>query len=280
MSERTSDAAGLTHDELSATVEADIANYTIGFLKLGIDSSGQNAESAGSGTLVKIGPYPGILTAAHVLEALPRDGPIGLVAFNRSATFQRDTIRGRWDAVAIRVPENGPDGPDIGFMSLPEFNVRNLSATHSFLNLKPPAALDEPAREGWNLFAGVVGEWTTELEPVQPANLSRPPMRRKNFRLLLAGGPVSPLRNEYGFDLFDLKPSLSRPPSDYGGVSGGGVWRFYLDAVGDDRHVVRERRLIGVPFYQLSVDDDPLHLVCHGPLSIYERLTKAVLSKV
>ena len=268
---------GLTQEELSAKVEAEIAAYTIGFAKVSSDPLGYDVASAGSGTLVKIGPLSGILTAAHVLEALPTNGPIALVTFNRPGEpVQRHTIRGVWNAVAIRVAENGADGPDIGFMILPELNVSNLNATHTFLKLQPPSNLDEPALAGWDLFAGVVDEWTSELELLQPLNQNQPLTRRRRFQLLLGGGAVSALRSEGGFDLFDLKPSLDRTPSSYGGVSGGGVWRYYLGAVGDDRRVLKGKRLIGVPFYQLG---EPFHLVCHGPLSIYERLTKAVLDK-
>ena len=76
-------ALGLTHDELSAKVAAEISTYTIGFLKMGADPIGYDVESAGSGTLVKIGPLPEILTAAHALEHLPKDEPIPIVAFDR-----------------------------------------------------------------------------------------------------------------------------------------------------------------------------------------------------
>jgi hypothetical protein len=92
-------------------------------------------------------------------------------------------------------------------------------------------------------------------------------------------GKAAALRTENGFDLFDLAPSLPSPPSSYGGISGGGIWRTYIDSVGDGRYLVRGRRLIDVPFFQLPAADDSLYLVCHGPKSIYELLTVAVERK-
>jgi hypothetical protein len=103
-------------------------------------------------------------------------------------------------------------------------------------------------------------------------------MRRKQFKLLLSAGTVRALREEGGFDLFNLKPSLPMPPASYGGVSGGAVWRFLTERNGDQL-VVTGKQLIGVPFYEIGPDDGPLDLICHGPQSIYNRLAKVVIDK-
>jgi hypothetical protein len=48
--------------------------YTVGLLKLGRNGNAKTVESCGSGTLVRIGDSHYILTAAHVVAALPANG--------------------------------------------------------------------------------------------------------------------------------------------------------------------------------------------------------------
>ncbi len=55
----------------TAGVSDAMAAYTIGFAKLEILGCIEDAVCASSGTLVSVGKVRGILTAAHVLAALP-----------------------------------------------------------------------------------------------------------------------------------------------------------------------------------------------------------------
>ncbi|MBK8909255.1 MAG: hypothetical protein IPM60_15660 [Rhodospirillales bacterium] len=56
-----------------------IANFIIGFARVTVHQGAQDADAAGSGTLVTVGPVHGILTAAHVLRNLPDQGEVGIV---------------------------------------------------------------------------------------------------------------------------------------------------------------------------------------------------------
>jgi hypothetical protein len=54
------------------------------------------------------------------------------------------------------------------------------------------------------------------------------------------------------YDLLDFEMNLDsgfEPPSSYAGMSGGAVWRFFVD-VNEDQPKVLERWLFGVPFYE------------------------------
>lgn len=287
--ELASEAVGLTHEQLTDELGAELAHHTIGFVDIATDKLVQNeqpihikdAKSAGSGTLVRIGSIEGVLTAAHVIRRLHDIDEVGIAAFNRSSPHvQSQTVdMALTDAMIFYVKENGSRGPDIGFLRLPEKNISNLKATHTFLELKKPAKLDQPNSTALDSFVGVVDEWTDELEPLQPLDASKPPMRRKWFKMLLGSGVVSDPRVENGFDLFNLRPTLTPPPSSYAGVSGGAVWRVYVDPIGD-RFVLKEKQLIGVPFFEVLAEDDALTLVCHGPRSIYDRVIPEVLSKM
>ena len=52
-------------------ISREISHFTVGFAALSVKDHVEDATSAGSGTLVTIGSVEGILTAAHVVEALP-----------------------------------------------------------------------------------------------------------------------------------------------------------------------------------------------------------------
>jgi hypothetical protein len=187
----------------------ELGDYVVGFLKFGNDQLGRNVESAGLGTLVRIELVFGVPTAAHAIKALPRKGNVGLVLFNREGKLQKQTIdMAQTESVYFYVPENGADGPDLGFVRLPETNVSNLKATHVFLKLEnrpidelPPPFLD------W--VVGVVGEWTAELVPLQPLDPAKSPLRRKQFQAALSVGKAYKPRMENGFDLFNFEPALS-----------------------------------------------------------------------
>jgi hypothetical protein len=51
------------------------SHFTIGFGLLRVEKGVEHITSAGSGTLVTVGSVDGILTAAHVIEALRRSEP-------------------------------------------------------------------------------------------------------------------------------------------------------------------------------------------------------------
>jgi hypothetical protein len=64
-------------------------------------------------------------------------------------------------------------------------------------------------------------------------------------------------------------------PTSYKGTSGGGLWQFFLDR---DNDSFVNARLIGVAYYEKSVGKE-LHIVGHGPISIYETLFNAIREK-
>jgi len=59
-------------------------------------------------------------------------------------------------------------------------------------------------------------------------------------------------------------------PTDFGGMSGGGMWRIYLEKAESGAYKPVETRLTGVAYW----DDiqGSLGIVGHGPISIYGHL--------
>src|ERR1051325_4361345 len=99
-------------------ISRQVAHFTIGFAALSVKDRVEDAKSAGSGTLVTIGSINGILTAAHVVDALPRSGPVGLVLYSGThSTVQKQTLKMEHaDSVVIRGDTFGPKGPDLAFL--------------------------------------------------------------------------------------------------------------------------------------------------------------------
>jgi hypothetical protein len=252
-----------------ADAARSIANFTVSLLKLHVRDNAEDATAAGSGTLVTIDNVAGILTAAHVIRNLPDQGEIALVRFQgKPAQLQKQTIdTGMAEKLVIASGNDDDSGPDLGFLRLPMVNVQNLRATNSFLNIGIRHGVELSAHQGSayvDAVAGVVSEWTRDLVPLRPAT------RMKGFELLYCGGTVTSKYQSGAFDLCRFRPDFEagiKPPTSYGGVSGGGLWRTYFVPDGSNR--VIENRLVGVAFYELPEKDGTLELICHGPCSVY-----------
>src|SRR5262249_44938855 len=69
-------------------------------------------------------------TAAHVVRNLPDRGEVALIRFPRkSASLQKQTIdMAMAEKLVIAEGNNGPMGPDLGFVRLPIVNVEYLQA--------------------------------------------------------------------------------------------------------------------------------------------------------
>jgi len=71
-------------------------------------------------------------------------------------------------------------------------------------------------------------------------------------------------------DIVEFEPSESDDdplPKSFEGLSGGGLWRFFVNYEAG-KPVLLRTHLIGVAFFET----DRRQIVCHGPRSIYEVL--------
>jgi glutaminyl-tRNA synthetase len=251
-----------------------VINFAVGFAGIQDDDRKEQIFSVGSGTFVSIGSIHGILTAAHVLEALPQSGSVGIVLNCRDPSqFRRLVIEmERTERVLLGGKASGAKGPDLGFLRLFEVDVGRINALAAFYNLsrREYVALAEvrSAPNYVDAILGIVDEHTTELPPINPR------VTRTNFVSIFVDGLSDPTENETSFDVFDFEPT-PRPdfdlPSDYRGVSGGAVWRFDIDLKSTPPKVV-QKVLLGVPFHQSDLKNGKRIITCHGPRSIYARL--------
>jgi len=260
----------------------DIVNYTIGFANITLENRVEDAECAGSGTLVTIGSLHGILTAAHVIdEGLPKKGRVGLVQYlEPAAPFQKFEIQMEMtESVMIRAAKFGPDGPDLAFLKLPDESVSWLKAKNSFYNLPKyrddALAYNEPAPSHIDCIVGMIAALTEEVPT------DRKEARKKRFTAIFGQGEVRTMKYVGNMESLGVTP-ISDPefglPENYQGTSGGALWRFYI-AEKDGNASVVGRRLIGVPFYQSSTEEGVRIISCQGPRAIYQSMIDAVSEK-
>ena len=220
----------------------------------------------GSGTLVQAGDNYGILTAAHVVNELERKEKVAIFLDGGSGplVFKKSTIEFSQCTDAKFVE----DGPDIGFIRIPNANVGAIAAIKSFVNLDSQQQKLNAGEPDTN-----VGVWCTTGFPEA---LGSQKMEDGVLRTTLFGfvgvGTIENLENRGGFDYcdagVDLLPDKSMP-STFEGMSGGGLWQVTI-AQKDDSLEIADRYLSGVVYYQTAIKDHERFIKCHGRKSIYE----------
>lgn len=250
--------------------------YTVGFVQPRIDPMGSHsARLCGSGTLVQAGSVAGILTAAHVLDKLPNSG---LMTFKRFVTglpskaqfmFQMDHVK----KLPFGERPFGEEGPDLGFLFLPPSIAEDLKAYGSlFLNLNKQKELARaPAQYPRCVYcvSGVIDQLTSDEEPTPPVLVS------KVFGMAFRNGDFVDYSIKERHDILQLALDLKDPPNsptDYGGLSGGAVWRSYVEEAENGEHWAVDKQLYGVPYHQSDIEDGKRIISCHGPKSVFDFL--------
>jgi hypothetical protein len=224
-------------------------------------------RSVGTGTFVHIGKIHGILTCAHVLDALSDQKKIDVAIFPVRETnrFIPLNIKDHCDYIKFG-PSGNQEGPNLGFLRLPIPFVDSISHLISAKSLEVGRdhafATAEPSDKSVTVVVGMISEWTQQTNPFVAS-------------ALISIGEIDDRMNVADHDLFRFRPvpdANFRPPSSYAGTSGGGLWRIYPQP--DDGSEVAYR-LIGVAFYQTGDGQ----IICHGQASVYVRLFDAIREK-
>lgn len=251
--------------DISGDVVLAAGNCTVGF----VDSEASPPGSLGSGTLISFGPVVGILTCAHVVDAVSKKKRFGLVSFSRGPGKPQgltvDTDRCEW--ISIKGAHWSEAGPDIGFVVLPAGAAELIGAIATITNGENRRREVFEKQPECDLSTccvlGGVSEWTAG--PVDAGTYSI-----TQFHSLANVGKIRRFDGSPEFDYyeFEAEPEQSfELPKSYQGVSGGGLWKFYFKDDDEGLNLV-DSRLIGVAFYET----DRGTILCHGPKSIYAML--------
>lgn len=249
--------------DISGLVTLHAGFSTIGF----VDFQRGNPKPYGSGTLISFGLLRGILTCTHVADAVAKRSEVGLVVFCRDGRRPQGLkVKVAECDMTIFETEDPVLGPDLAFILLPSNTADDLAAYATFTNgLKRLREVQEPEPACDEAFAVVVGgvaEWSSTAET--------PERSVTTLGALSNVGTFTPANGAEGFDYleFSAHPERNfRMPDSYQGVSGGGLWKFYLKSTPEGFEVV-EARLVGVAYYQTEAGT----ILCHGPRSIFHEL--------
>ena len=234
--------------------------------------------SLGSGTLIRFGNIVGILTCAHVRQALLDEIEVGIFCFQvRARQPQRQRLNmAKTDSIAIGARPWGESGPDLAFIRLPAPDLGDISSVATIVNgdlHRQNFAAGDPEGTGkLHFMHGVIAEETT------PPVIDHTPngyIATTTFQTVLNVGKV--FVDDENTDRFRFQPVSSGNilPESYQGTSGAGLWRYYL--AGENFSLV-QARLIGVAYWEKPIDGE-LHVIGHGQTSIYETLFNAICQK-
>lgn len=243
----------------------------------------------GSGTLVQIDEWLGILTAEHVVNN-PKRPELRLTQTGYPEHFLRTAVGPfahdlsiSTNALRIVKTDRGPDeyGPDLAFIALPPSPFLSvLQARKSFYNitLKINERRDDALSDhGFFALCGFPGV----RDFLAPAQLGFT-FTQGLYGYAMFTGPER-YEDRGGFDYYDMgvsQESAEEFERTFGGVSGGSVWRACIHRKEHDKpgaEYLDHLTLAGVAFYEMDDRSKPEFFVrAHGPLSIYERLIDLV----
>ena len=248
---------------------------TIGFVRVR-DSA---PASLGSGTLIRFGNIAGVLTCAHVLEALVKEDNIGILCFPvRARQIQRLQVSiSMTDSIAIGSAPWGESGPDLAFLRLPAAVLGDIERVATIANgdlHRQNIAAGDPARSRKVCaIAGVVDD-------------RRKPRPSRKFPMGLSRRQLSKLSSTLG-----MYSSMTTTQTGFGSSLLQATARFCQRAIREqaavafgnsylaqDDFALVQARLVGVAYWEKPFGDE-LHLVGHGQISIYETLFNAIHQK-
>ena len=147
-----------------------LLNHSVGIIRLHNNQPSDDGQLIGSGTLVHADESYGILTAHHVLEAIPSRGQLGLILPIAGTRHRYTTDVAHLEKGQIARGNMDCEGPDLGFIRLPDVyrgQVEAWSAT-TFYDLSSAryAAVSEPFNTKVGIWAvcGFPDEFTKEQE--------------------------------------------------------------------------------------------------------------------
>lgn len=254
-----------------------VIKYTVGLMAVS-KINDNDFKHIGSGVLVECDTIFGIVTAAHVADRL-RNTNLGLVLVERihKLIIQNEYL----DVVRYRTI-NDEDGPDIAFIKLPRKDVGTIAAIKSFYSLSIGRQRFEDTS-----ITNDLGFWIVTGFPEQFCITDDKPTAGYDMakglgmlRLVMFNPEWQSLDD--GFDAYKFSvDSTGRggAPTDFGGVSGGGLWQVLLRTNNEDQLVLNEILFSGVAFYQGEIISQRRIILFNGKSTLFNKIYKSINSK-
>ncbi|RUX21597.1 hypothetical protein EOA27_05690 [Mesorhizobium sp. M2A.F.Ca.ET.037.01.1.1] len=253
--------------DLAREIGRIVSSFSIGLVRPSGSLNWPDAQLLGSGTLVQIGNTRAILTAHHVVDALPRSGELGLVISPKvgAHTLEVETL----EYLNIARGTDDEHGPDLGAVILQPVLDSSLTAKKSFVNLDkhrermtsgPP-----DLKEGLWCLCGLQDALTKEFPP----EFGFKKLKRFAGFCPIGWVDADPRIGSFDYLTFPVPHGANSPmPNNIGGTSGGGLWQVLLRQKPNGVEV-SECLLSGLAFFQGPIENEWSRVRCHGRESIY-----------
>lgn len=251
---------------LVESVVEGLIRFTVAFVDLKVVEGKRVPVLRGSGVLVSAAGHRAILTAQHVIKALPKDERLCVLlektaephTLDRAGLVMHPIARGTVDA----------SGPDLGAILLAPTIAGTIAAKKSFANLDTwrDRLLSTPpdVHDGIWFTQGFLDERTAVSQDADGGTTTR------FYNWTGFGGPDGPVERD-GFDYFEFPVTGDRSevPASWGGMSGGSVWQVQLKREGGEL-IAKPPILSGILFYQRPTTPTECGVVSHAWRSIYQ----------
>ena len=216
-----------------------------------------------------VGDTYGILTAHHVLEAIPEKGDLGLILPYHDKEHRYTIDISHISKMPIARGTIDSDGFDIAFIKLPQPYIGQIKAYATFYNLefKKEDVLNDPVDNNVGMWAisGYPDEYTKEIDSIGHFD----GVIKYEGNCLF--GSIDKCYTSREFDYIEIPADYqNKLPVSFGGVSGGGLWHIVLEQPPQGSIRVKCIILSGVAFYQSALENGSRSLKCHGRRSIYQ----------
>jgi len=257
--------------QIQQEIKEEIKPYTVGLIGLKVENGAPRVQLLGSGTLIHNEERYGILTANHVVKRVKKYEKIGLnlVEYAHKYTIDVKILK----LITVGASADNTLRPDIAVIEIPVNKVAEIKAKKSFWNLKKfrQQIISQPVQsdKGVWALAGSPDERTTQVYT------NKHFAETKVFCMLVGFVGVGKEWSDESFDYIEALVSYKDNggvPSDFGGVSGGGLWQTPLRKNQEERIVAERPILSGVAYYQTDVVDEERSIYCHGRNSIYSKV--------
>jgi hypothetical protein len=256
---------------LQERIVRDVGLYTVGLLRVSPTREGERLDLCGTGTLVSFAGERYIKTAAHVWEKLLKsDGPASVGVTLREYVDHKSLID-RAAIVGIGPPRPAKWnqwGPDLVFLRVPPEHVGAIEVHRVFLNLMQKRTA---GFEAMSIDLRVLMGTPYELADCTDTHAS---LQINGMFCAPDVEPFSPIqaaesvRREFDYIDLDMQLALPGVPQNFGGVSGGGLWRVMVYSSPVTCEIEWLKYFEGVAFYELPIVNQHRVIRCHGPQSI------------
>lgn len=268
-------------DVLQRQILDRITQHSLCFLRIDTPPH-KPTELLGSATYVKFGKHRGFLTAAHVVDVLPKQGRFGISRYIREDLQQYKSVDVSWlgNPIVFKANKYGRARPDLAFVPVLCFAETLEITSNSYFDVSAAKkrVLNNSLTSGTYRFFATMG---TAKSAVQH---NRHGTGLPMFNAVPLCGHRVLLRLDCELDTWKFWPNFGQEYlseiDDFRGMSGGGFWAILLHQVNGKRHV-KNIDLVGSVFCQSLLPPDRRRILYfHGPKAIYDRLETRVLREL